>query len=38
MYGDGNVGGRYRDKDGNITKANVDNFVNDMLGKKSSWG
>lgn len=38
MYGDGNVGGRYRDKDGNITKANVDNFVNDMLGKKSNWG
>lgn len=38
MYGDGKVGGRYRDKDGNITKANVDNFVNDMLGKSSSWG
>ena len=38
MYGNGKVGGRYRDKDGNITKANVDNFVNDMLGKSSDWG
>ena len=38
MYGNGKVGGRYRDKEGNITKANVDNFVNDMLGKTSNWG
>ena len=38
MYGDGERAGRYRDKSGNIAKANIDNFVNDALGKASAWG